>query len=432
MQAASEVLSAAGVGEGDRVCVALSGGVDSVVLLHVLFHLRSTFGYALSAAHVHHGLSPHADAWQAFCESSCASLEISCETFAVTIDRHDSAGLEAAARQARHAALNSLEVEWLTLGHHRDDQAETVLFRLLRGAGVRGAAAMRSHDPGRHGTPGRIRPFLGVPRAEILGFARASGLSWVEDESNTDPRFSRNVLRHRIMPAIDEVFPGAGRTLARAADNFREAEALLGALAEIDRARCGGDVLDYRALMGLDDARLANVLRHGIAHLGSQAPSRSRLTEVVRQLRETNGRSLSASIGAVICRVYRGRLSLERIDSAVLVPSSWSGQRCLSWGSGRVHFEPAVGAGVSLALLQAAEKVELLRPWAGLGLCLAPGRPRQSFRKICQTLAIPTWTRARLPVLCADGQALWIAQLGVSADHQCPPGEPGVMPRWDP
>ncbi len=429
--AAGEVLSEAGIGPASRVCVALSGGVDSVVLLHLLLQMRSEFGYSLSAAHVHHGLSPHADQWRAFCERLCAALALPFEAFMVEIDRDDPAGLEAAARHARQAALNTVAADWLALGHHRDDQAETVLFRLLRGAGVRGAAAMKRVDAGKEGAPGRIRPLLGVARADIVAFARASGLSWVDDESNADPGFSRNFLRHRIMPAIGEAFPGAAATLARAADNFREADALLDALADIDRAHCGGDALDYEALMGLDDARLANLLRNMAMRLDVRPPSRVRLVEVMRQLRESGGRPLSVSVGEVACRVYRGRVRLERIDITDLAPARWSGETRLPWGSGSVRFDRVTGAGIGLTVLETAAAVELVAPWAGLALRPASGRPRQRFKKLCQAHGIPSWLRTRLPVLRAGERALWIAELGVSADHRCQPGEPGIVPVWE-
>ncbi|MDR1462862.1 MAG: tRNA lysidine(34) synthetase TilS, partial [Azoarcus sp.] len=165
VQSVAEALAGAGVGERHRLCCALSGGVDSVALLDALDALRERFGFALEAAHVHHGLSPSADEWQAFCANLCGARGIFLHVFRVDVERAHPDGLEAAARAARHAALSRVACDWLALGHHRDDQAETVLFRLLRGAGVRGAAAMAAVEPpGAPGQTGRLRPLLALGR----------------------------------------------------------------------------------------------------------------------------------------------------------------------------------------------------------------------------------------------------------------------------
>src|SRR5574337_1212393 len=168
--AVAGVLAAAGVAPGQTVCVALSGGADSTVLLHVLAGLRPQGGFTLAAAHVHHGLSPNADAWLDACRALCAALGVAFHPFREQVARDDPAGLEAAARAVRHAALARVPCDWLAFGHHQDDQAETLLFRLLRGAGVRGAGAMAAIEPG---VPGRLRPLLGVRRSAIVAYARA-------------------------------------------------------------------------------------------------------------------------------------------------------------------------------------------------------------------------------------------------------------------
>nr|HRM70216.1 tRNA lysidine(34) synthetase TilS [Thauera phenylacetica] len=147
-ESAAAVLAAAGVGAGSRVCCALSGGADSVVLFELLRRLQPRFDFGLLAAHVDHGLSPNAPAWARACVERCAAAGIPLQVFRVEVDRAHADGLEAAARAARHAALAQVDCDWLAFGHHQDDQAETLLFRLLRGSGVRGAAAMRAVEPG--------------------------------------------------------------------------------------------------------------------------------------------------------------------------------------------------------------------------------------------------------------------------------------------
>ncbi|ERI53187.1 hypothetical protein N878_16440, partial [Pseudomonas sp. EGD-AK9] len=165
--------------------IAFSGGLDSSVLLHLLAGLvRREALPPLAAIHVHHGLQPAAEAWPEHCARSCAQLDIPLEIVAVQVA--PGASLEQAARQARYAAFAARlgEGEVLLGAQHRDDQAETLLFRLLRGAGVRGLAAMPVARPLGRGT--LVRPLLDVPRTELLAYAEAHGLSWVEDPSNAD------------------------------------------------------------------------------------------------------------------------------------------------------------------------------------------------------------------------------------------------------
>jgi len=272
---------AARLAPAERLCVGLSGGCDSVVLLHLLSRLD--LGGRLSAIHVHHGLSPNADAWAAFCADYCGRLSISLEIVRVTVDRSSGLGLEAAARSARYAALEQCAAECLALAHHQGDQAETLLFNLLRGAGVAGSAAMPAE---RQGVRRRVlRPLLAVGRATLEDYAGQHGLAWIEDESNRDLSFSRNFLRHRVLPGLVERFPAAEQALSLAAGHFGEADALLGELAAEDWQRCAdGGALVMRELRCLSVGRLKNLLRYRLRELGWRAPSAPRLEEFTRQL----------------------------------------------------------------------------------------------------------------------------------------------------
>ena len=271
----AEVLSAAQVGSGTALLLGFSGGLDSTVLLHVLSSLRQRFSFGLVAHHVHHGLSPHADVWAAACAQHCAALGVPLAVARITVESRPGEGWEAAARRLRHAAWAEQPAHWWVTAHHRDDQAETVLFRLCRGAGVHGAAAMRAIDP-RAGQPGRLRPLLGVSRAALATAATAAGLCWVEDESNADPRFTRNFLRHAVMPGLRERFLAVDETLARAAGHFAEASGLLDELAAEDDARCGAP-WSRTTVRGLSAARLANLVRWRLRVLALPMPDEARL-----------------------------------------------------------------------------------------------------------------------------------------------------------
>lgn len=297
---------AARIAPAERLCVALSGGCDSVTLLHLASGLG--LGDRLSAVHVHHGLSPNADAWADFCEAYCASLGVPLEVRRVRVAANTGSGLEAAARQARYAAFAEIPADCLLLAQHRGDQAETLLFNLLRGSGVTGAAGIPLER--RLGRLRLLRPLLATPRAEIEAYARAEGLAWVDDESNADLGFSRNYLRHRALAGLGERFPGAEAALAQAAANFAEAQELLDDLAIEDwQAAADGDAARLAELRQLSLPRLKNLLRHRLRQLGWQVPVAARLNEFARQVLAAGPDrhpALSLPAGRMICG--RGRL----------------------------------------------------------------------------------------------------------------------------
>ncbi|WP_065259201.1 tRNA lysidine(34) synthetase TilS [Pseudomonas bananamidigenes] len=255
--------------------IAFSGGLDSTVLLHLLTTLaRTEFLPALSAIHVHHGLQAVADAWPAHCQAVCDTLGIPLQVVHVTVPK--GASLERAARDARYAAFGAAiqANDVLLIGQHRDDQAETLLFRLLRGAGVRGLSGMPAQRALGQGS--LVRPLLDIPRSELEAYAREQGLRWIEDPSNQDRQFSRNYLRHQVMPLLTGLWPQAHVSMARSAAHLREAQGLLDELAQNDLAQASGPgafdwsglpSLEFAAIAGLSDARQRNALSHWLEPL---------------------------------------------------------------------------------------------------------------------------------------------------------------------
>lgn len=268
------------VRQKQSVVVGFSGGLDSTVLLHAASSAASDAGLGLSALHVHHGLSPHADAWADFCAKVCQEQGIPLTVLRVEVPPGTGEGTEAAARRVRHEALADHLADWILLAHHADDQAETVLHNLLRGAGVRGAAAIPE-------SRGRVlRPLLGLAREVLLAYGRSNGLAWIEDESNADRKYTRNFLRHEILPAIVARFPRASEQLAAAAGRFGETNSLLDDLAILDLGDTYPEFpLPLKLLRELPDARAKNLLRAMLTWHHAQAPDERRLNEFVRQLR---------------------------------------------------------------------------------------------------------------------------------------------------
>jgi len=294
--------------------VGFSGGRDSVALLHVVQGLRAGLGYRLSACHVNHRISPKAAEWQAFCQDFCRKLDVPLDTIAVDVPRGSAEGLEAAARTQRYAAFGGVDADWILLGQHRDDQAETMLFNLLRGTGLLGAAGMpevRSLRPGL----ALLRPLLEVDRKDIDGYLLHNALEWVEDESNSDTGYSRNFMRHRVMPLLQTRFPAMAGSLAAAAGRFAEARMLLDDLALADLAGTPPSFpIPLARFANLPEPRGRNLLRFLLTRHGVRIPSEERLVEALRQLCDARpDRHPAVAFGDKQLRRMRGEVHLAVI-----------------------------------------------------------------------------------------------------------------------
>jgi tRNA(Ile)-lysidine synthase len=348
------------------------------VLLDLLRALAPRHGFRLEAVHVHHGLSPHADAWARACRALCRAWGVPLAVRRVRVVKQGR-GLEAAARAARREAFARHRAPVIALAHQLDDQAETVLLNLLRGAGLRGASGMPV--VGRLGAKTVLRPLLAVPRGAILDYARARRLRWVEDESNRDAAYTRNFLRLRVAPLLAERFPRWRESLARAARHFAGADA---------------------------DARLA--LREFLRARGLRAPSEAKLLEMLRQLGGKGARTAIEHDGAVL-RVYRGRVSVDR------------------QAGGELRLRPARGRGIDAARLERSH-VTLKRRAGGERLQLDAKRPRRTLKNLFQEAGVPPWRRERLPLLYCGEELVWVPELGVAAGWQAARGARGVVPEW--
>ncbi len=426
--AAAQRLLGALVLRDKTIAVGLSGGVDSTVLLHVLRALGPAHGYKLRAVHVHHGISPNADDWARFCRKLCRDWRVPLSTLRVDIGSPRGRGLEAAARDARRAALARVRADALALAHHLDDQAETVLLSLLRGAGVRGASGMPAL--GRLGAKLLLRPLLEVPRAELTRYAHANGLQWVDDESNRDTAHARNFLRLRVAPLLEERYPRWRQALGRAAHHFSDADALL---------------RDYAGTRPLDRLRIAELrsrsapaarvlLREYLGAYGLRPPATRRLAEMLRQLTSAapGARVELAHDGAVL-RVYRGELRLERFGGAPVefAPVRWTGQRRIALPAlgGEIRFERMRGAGVALARLR-GRPVQLRLRGGGERIQPDSRRPRRTLKNLFQEAGLPPWQRDRLPLLFCGEDLVWAPGIGVDERYRAPAGDAGLVLHW--
>lgn len=389
------------------LCVAYSGGLDSSVLLHALATAPAARARGLRAWHVHHGLHAQADAWAAHCARICAGHDLELSVSRVSVARDGGDGPEAAARAARHAAFAAGlgDGEVLALAHHQDDQAETLLLRLLRGSGPDGLAAMREwRDCGR----GRLwRPLLALPRAALEAYARESGLDWIDDPSNEEERYDRNFLRRRALPLLRERWPQASAALARSAHLQEQAASLL----EDDDARALAQVrsldphaLSRSGLRALAPARRARVLRRWIGALALPPLPAQGVARIETELLPARADADAAFAwnGAVV-RAWRDLL-YAHAARAPLPPdwrAGWDGRAPLALPDGG-QWRLQGAAGFDAPLIAHARR-------GGERIAL-PGRAhRHSLKHALQALGVPPWERERLPLLAdADGE-LWAA-----------------------
>ena len=422
-----------------RLIVGYSGGMDSHVLLHQLATQRTRRpAQHLEALYIDHGLQAASARWGEHCATVCRELHVPFRVVRVNAQPLDGASPEAAARSARYAAFAAeLDADTALLtAHHRDDQAETVLLQLLRGAGPHGLAAMPA--VARLGAGWLLRPLLETDRAALLAYARLHDLRWIEDASNTQLDFDRNYLRQRIMPLLRERWPATTRTLARSAHWCAETVHWLDAEADADLARMAvihGDGLPVSALCELDEPRQRNLLRRWLRRLHLPTPDARQVRHIVHDL-------LTASPDRQPCvrwpggevRRYRAALyampPLTRHDPAqrwVWRPVAEGWLLLKMPGIGGLRLQATVGAGLSAAALTGATLTVRFRQ-GGERFHLAGRGHRQELKKLLQEADIPPWCRDRLPLLYQDDELLAVVGLGVAAEWAAAPGEPGWQP----
>lgn len=415
---------------GDRLVVGLSGGVDSVALLDILCELKPRIGFGLAAVHVNHQISPHAPSWAEFCRELCAQRQIPFEVITVDVHNKPGLGLEAAARDARYHAFTCQLAEYVVLAHHQDDQAETALLQLLRGAGVKGMSAMPVSREGQSG-PIILRPLLEISRRELEHYAKARNLSWVEDESNQDIYYARNFLRHEVMPLIAKRFPACRETFSRSARHFAEAARLLDDLARLDAADAIVSArLNTGALQQLDAERAKNLLRYYLSTQGVSMPGAQRLDEMLRQLvSAAEDANVRVRLGAFEIRRYRGEIYVARQLTGIgeNFVWEWQGQAQLSLSPFPLQLvsRENVGDGISLSRLRSAPITIRLRQG---GERFQPDckRPRRSLKNLLQEAAVPPWQRERLPLLFCGEQLAWVPDIGVDCAFKATPDELAV------
>ncbi|WP_133648409.1 tRNA lysidine(34) synthetase TilS [Paraburkholderia flava] len=417
-----------------RIAIAFSGGLDSSVLLDAA--VRVLGASRCVALHVHHGLSAHADAWLRHCAAFAEMRGIEFAHRRVDVARDAGTGIEAAARDARYRALDAMcaehDVHVLWLAQHADDQAETVLLQLLRGAGLAGLAAMAPERLPAGAAATRVRPLLPLLRAQLEQYARAHALRWIDDESNADTRYARNALRHDVLPTLAVHFPGFRDALSRTAAHAASAQRLLDDLARLDlqdASRDEGRALSRDALLALDDDRVLNVLRYWMRTLALPAAPAARLIDALRQLRTIgDDHGLRIDHAGQALRVYRDDVYWEAGDSADPADETALAQRpaaTLAWrGEAVWHLRAWRGTFVFVDVdaddPDAIPEAVLMRTplsarsrAGGERMRTSVDGPNRTLKNLFQERGVPSWQRD-VPLLFCGDELLFVPLLGVN------------------
>jgi tRNA(Ile)-lysidine synthase len=385
-----------------KFLVAYSGGMDSHVLLHSLALLRASSNLQIRAVHVHHNLSPNADQWVTHCQQICTELNIELLVKHVDANRKSKHSKEAFARELRYQAIAEIlqPDERLLTAHHADDQAETFLLQVFRGAGLKGLAAMPEHKSFHQGS--LIRPLLSFTRAELHSYATQHKLKWIEDESNENIGIERNFVRHQLMPIIKNKWPGIVHTIGRVTNHCAEASHLLNFLAAIDYAQVQGskpNTLTIKKLLELDSARQSNVIRYWLRQLNLPTPSAAKLDQIKQD-------ALHSADDAAPLIHWSGAEIRRYQDNLYAMPplAPHNPKQIINWDGKTPLVLPN-----KLGTLQPELLAELptgnitVRFRLGGEKCRIKNRQgNHSLKNLMQEWQIPPWQRDRVPLIYAD------------------------------
>ncbi|MDO9281896.1 MAG: tRNA lysidine(34) synthetase TilS [Methylotenera sp.] len=415
-----------------KLLLALSGGLDSCVLLHLLAEVKHIFLFELQAMHVHHGLSPNADAWTALCAKMCESLHVPLQVVYVSVDPSSKQGIEAAARELRYQALfnhkfGEVLPDYVVTAHHQDDQAETLLLQLLRGAGVKGLSSMAALDKTRR----LLRPLLDVPRQTLHEYAVQHQIEWCDDESNENTQYERNFIRHEVMPVLESRYQSVKSVLARTASHLAEANTLLDTLATLDAGELLlNNSLCLQGLNQLNTPRAKNVLRWWFAQNQLAMPNAEHLTEIIQQLLNAKSDAdLSIKLQHLTLKRYQQRAYLCIDNAAEPFDMVWNGEAALTLpNGGQLQFKQVSGAG--LALKFGMSKLRITNRSGGERFKPNPLRPTRTLKHLLQEANIPPWQRDRLPLIYWHDTLACVPGIGVAHELLAGDGELGLEVVW--
>ena len=420
----------ADIPEADTFWIAYSGGLDSTVLLHLLHDRKDEFNAQIKVVHINHGLNKNADAWADHTASVCHNLNLPYLSIVLNLEKEPGLSLEELARFHRYKVLSELmqSSDVLFTAHHQDDQVETFLLQLLRGAGPEGLAGMAVLMKFHHGW--LARPLLNATREQVIEYATENSLVWIEDESNVNQKFDRNYIRHNVIPVLAGRWPSLNKTITRVAAHQAECASFLNEIAREDLKKLvqnEQDSLDINSLNTLDFPRKKNVLRYWIRENGYPVPGSEITKKIITEL-------IAARIDAQPCirwakvelRRYRNRIYLMEqfkkhdLDRKI----SWNLKEKLFLDNGFLTAETCKSKGINKDLVK-DDQVEIRYRKGGEKIRLPAKQHSQKLKKLFQEAGIPPWHRENIPLIYIDDNLVSVAGLWVDARFHAGKGDNG-------
>jgi tRNA(Ile)-lysidine synthase len=414
-------------------CVAYSGGLDSTVLLRALSQLNRTEPFELRAIHIDHQLQDASKQWSEHCKRVAEQLQIPLLVRTVVVEVGDQ-GLEAAARRARYDALRAelRPDEILLTAHHADDQLETVLLALMRGAGLRGLSGMPRMRA--FGVGSLMRPLLDLTRAELERWARQQSLEWIEDPTNASVSMDRNYMRAHVVPQLVARWPSGPLSAVRSAAHAAQGSALLDDLARLDAANAlVGECLDVGVFDKLDSARRRNLIRYWLRSFGMRAPSTRKLAALEHDfLAAETDRVPCVTLEGFVVRRHRDLLYCSPLipDVSLAEPLRWEIEHPLELPGqlGTLRLNAQRGQGISAAKLPHTLQVSFRR--GGEVIRPAGDRHHRALKKLLQESLVLPWWRGRLPLIYAGNELAAVGDLWVSEAFAARAEEPSMIVEW--
>lgn len=419
-----------------NVLLALSGGVDSMVLLHLLVVLRQQQpNLTLRALYIHHGLSRNASEWGVFCRAICERWQVPFELVKVNVDAQAS-GVEAGARIARYQIFEQklAKDEALLTAQHLDDQCETFLLALKRGSGPAGLSSMPESQP--FAASVQIRPLLNVSRLQIEHYAENNQLEWVNDESNEDDSYDRNFLRLRVLPVIQRRWPNFPQAVARSAELCAEQEQLLDELlaSQLQQIVADDGSISIPLLQAMSDIKRQALIRRWFAGHNHSMPSRQQLQNLWREValaREDAEPGLK--LGNKVVRRYKQRLYLTDVMRDLNhIELFWSGDPALELPDGLGLLSLTDNSRKAAQVIRAPEPAESVSVrFSARGEFYIQGRKHsRSIKKLWQEFAVPPWRRDRIPLIYFNDVLISAVGVFTTRDGQCVDGRPCWLIEW--
>ncbi len=420
------------VPQGDRWFVAYSGGMDSSVLLHLLYEIQKILpNLKLSAIHINHQLNPQADAWEKHCLWQCEQYQIPCVTTKIQVERGSGESLEAAARATRYLALQQRisKDAILCTAHHQRDQAETFLLQALRGAGVKGLASMPVVTP--CGLGYLARPLLRCGYDAVLAYARENQLTWVEDDSNQNMALRRNALRHQVFPVIQQHWPAYSKTLARSAQLCAQVQTVLDFYMSQELENCRGhtiDSLSCKKLLSLPDDILRACLRAWIAKQGFSLPSHRLLQKIVTDvlLASAQTNPLLSWVGCEIRRYHDQLYIMRPLPSRVCQAVPWQLSMTCALPLGVLQTHRCLGAGLAPKFADEPLTIAFRRG----GEKILFHNQHQRVKNLLRSLGVLPWLREFIPFIYLRDDLLAIGDIIIADRAQAAPEELGYQLQW--